>query len=369
MKGLETKGSRFLWILVAVALFCMPVGAFAQGDFTASELDTLVANIALYPDPLLVQVLAASTYGDQIGPADSWAQSHRHLKGKELSNAMAWAKLPYDPSVQALIPFPTVLGMMAKYPAWTDQLGDAVSMQKDDVMAAIQRLRHSAYKYGHLVSDERVKVTNGANITILPVRTEYVYVPVYNPYIVYYRNYDGYLRITYGPEVWTGGFVYWGWGSCWFDWGPRVIYVRDTRWHSPRHYPRHRHHYAPPPRRGHGVGPSLKRSSSTRMSTPAPAPSRPAAATSREYYRESRPAPSSEWDRPSSAPARQSSAPVRHERRNDDEPVNIGTYRESRPSGGSNPPPPPSSSRRQDDRDSRSDQGSSRGGFGGAIRR
>ena len=251
----QPKTIRGILILASALLF-LPSQGLAQ-EFTPSELDTLVANIALYPDPLLVQVLAASTYGDQIAPANSWAQSHRHLSGKDLSNAMAWAKLPYDASVQALIPFPSVLAMMAKYPAWTDQLGDAVFMQKDDVMSAIQRLRRSAAKSGHLKSDDRVKVSKGDNITILPVRTEYVYVPVYNPHYVYYRYYDGYTRITYAPGIWIGGFTYWGWGSCWFDWGPRVIYVRDTRWHAPRRHYHHHRHYAPPPRKPHHVGPNL----------------------------------------------------------------------------------------------------------------
>ena len=366
MKWLETKCSRIWWILVAVAFFCAPVGVFAQGDFSPAELDTMVANIALYPDPLLVQVLAASTHGEQIGPANSWAQSRRHLKGKELSREMERAKLPYDPSVQALIPFPTVLDMMAKYPAWTDQLGDAVTLQKEDVMASIQRLRHSARKYGHLVSDERVKVSDGANITIQPVRTEYVYVPVYNPYVVYYRPAHGYMYIGYGSGVWVSDFGYWGWGSCWFDWGPRVIYVHDHHWYPPRHRPYRSHRYAPPPpRHHHDVGPTLHRSHSDRRV--APPPSRPAAAKTYDAYRETRPAPSSTWDSPNTS-SRQGNPPVRHERRNSDEPVNIGTVRESRPSGG-NPPPPPSSSRRQDDQDSRSDQGRSRGGFGGAIRR
>ena len=252
----QSRKVRGILVLSSV-LFCLPSLGMAQ-EFTPSELDTLVANIALYPDPLLVQVLAASTYGEQIAPANSWAQSHRHLSGKELSNAMAWAKLPYDASVQALIPFPTVLAIMAKYPAWTDQLGDAVVMQKDEVMAAIQRLRHSARKFGHLVSDDRVKVSDGANITILPVRTEYVYVPVYNPYVVYYRYADGYVRVSYGPAIWIGGFGYWGWGSCWFDWGPRVIYVHDRHWYAPRRHHHHRHYAPPPPRKPrHDVGPNL----------------------------------------------------------------------------------------------------------------
>ena len=206
----ETKRSRIWLVAVFAVLFCLPNAAFAQGNFTASELDTLVANIALYPDPLLVQVLAASTHGDDIHPAAVWAEAHKNMTGKDLSAALERAKLPYDPSVQALIPFPQVLSMMDRYPAWTEQLGDAVFMQKEDVMASVQRLRRTASKFGHLRSDDRVKVTNGDNITITPVRTEYVYVPVYNPYYVYYRYYDGYARITYAPGIWIGGwFGFW----------------------------------------------------------------------------------------------------------------------------------------------------------------
>ena len=250
MKANETNGSKIWLVALFAVLLCLPYAARAQGNFTPLELDTLVANIALYPDPLLVQVLTASTYGDQIHPASVWADAHKNLTGKDLSIALERAKLPYDASVQALIPFPQVLSMMDNYPAWTEQLGDAVFMQKDDVMASIQRLRRTASKYGHLRSDDRVKVSNGDNITITPVRTEYVYVPVYNPYYVYYHYYDGYTRITYAPGIWIGGwFGFWGWGTCWFDWNRRYIYVRDTRWYPPRrHVPRHRH-YAPPPHR------------------------------------------------------------------------------------------------------------------------
>jgi hypothetical protein len=346
-------------LILASALFCMPSLGMAQ-EFTPSELDTLVANIALYPDPLLVQVLAASTYSEQIAPANTWAQSHRHLSGKDLSNAMAWAKLPYDASVQALIPFPTVLAMMAKYPAWTDQLGDAVIMQKDEVMAAIQRLRHSARDYGHLVSDDRIKVSNGDNITILPVRTEYVYIPVYNPYVVYYRRADGYVRVTYGPGIWIGDFTYWGWGSCWFDWGPRIIYVHDRHWRAPRRH-HHPHRYAPPPPRKprHDVGPNLggKHNPPPRSQTqpkqfrkdpPPPPPkadSEPRKGNVRIAPRHAEEEPRRLEDRPK----------FRDERWND-----RSTFEKDAPSSGTSYPPPP---RRSDDDDRRS--GGNHGGSHG----
>ena len=131
--------SRLLNVVAALVL-CLSVSSFAQANYSTSELDTLVANIALYPDPLLVQVLDASTYGNQIPAAAIWAEAHKSMKGETLASAIEEANLPYDPSVLALLPFPSVLSMMDKYRAWTDQLGDAVTNQKEEVMEAVSRL-------------------------------------------------------------------------------------------------------------------------------------------------------------------------------------------------------------------------------------
>ena len=152
--------------LVAFLILGIHFPCFAQANYSTSELDTLVANIALYPDPLLVQVLDASTYGNQIPAAALWADAHKNMKGEALASAIEEANLPYDPSVQALLPFPSVLSMMSKYRTWTDQLGDAVTNQKDEVMEAVQRMRQKAYDYGHLKTNEQVKVETGDNITI-----------------------------------------------------------------------------------------------------------------------------------------------------------------------------------------------------------
>ena len=383
-----TNRSRIWLVAIIALLFCLPGAVRAQGNFTPSELDTLVANIALYPDPLLVQVLAASTYGDQIHPASVWADAHKNLTGKDLSEALERAKLPYDVSVQALIPFPQVLSMMDRYPAWTEQLGDAVFMQKEEVMAAVQRLRRTASKFGHLRSDDRVKVSSGENITITPVRTEYVYVPVYNPYYVYYRYYDGYARISYAPGIWIGGwFGYWGWGSCWFDWNTRIIYVRDTYWYPPRrHIPRH-HRYAPPPRHHndrphrhvapppprHDVGPKLGHN-------PPPARSQ-ASSRPRDDRHEARlpdrgfenrdgrrSASPTVWDEPRDHKAKAVSQPASRP---------APQSRSSSPSGfrspyedeGSQSTSRSRNDNSRDDRDSRSDRSSSRGGAGRVIQR
>lgn len=97
------------------------------------QLDQLVTKIALYPDPLLAQVLTASTYWNEIPEAADWANQHSYLKGDALAEAIQADNLEWDPSVLALLPFPSVLSMMAQDPAWTQQLGDAVLAQRPDV--------------------------------------------------------------------------------------------------------------------------------------------------------------------------------------------------------------------------------------------
>src|SRR5579862_3579607 len=114
------------------------------------QLDQLVSRIALYPDPLLAQVLAAATYPDQIYDADMWANQHRYLRGDDLARAINEDHLPFDPSVQALLPFPEVLHMMASDPNWTRDLGDQFLGQREAVMDAVQRMRHQAYQFGYL---------------------------------------------------------------------------------------------------------------------------------------------------------------------------------------------------------------------------
>ena len=108
---------------------------------TEKQLENLVSRIALYPDPLLAQILTACTYGNEIPEAAAWADEHSNLKGEALASAIREDNLQWDPSVLALLPFPSVLDMMAKDPAWIEQLGNAVLAQRGDVMDAVQRLR------------------------------------------------------------------------------------------------------------------------------------------------------------------------------------------------------------------------------------
>src|SRR5260370_23270378 len=148
------------------------------------ELQQLVAPIALYPDALVAQVLAASTYPAEIVEADRWMQSHSNLKGEELAKEVD--KQPWDPSVMALTQFPSVLENMDKNLSWTSSLGDAYANQQQDVTDAVQWMRQPAHKTGHLNSNEQEKVTTQGNtIVIEPANPEIVYVPAYDPWLVY----------------------------------------------------------------------------------------------------------------------------------------------------------------------------------------
>jgi hypothetical protein len=135
-----------------------------QGPATTSapqlspqQIQQLVAPIALYPDALVAQVLAASTYPAEIVEADRWMQSHASLKGGDLAKEVD--KQPWDPSVKALTQFPSVLENMDKNLSWTSSLGDAYANQQQDVTQAVQTMRQQARKAGKLNSNEQEKVT------------------------------------------------------------------------------------------------------------------------------------------------------------------------------------------------------------------
>ena len=228
------KGRVALAILAAVAL----APAYAQGPpvLAPPQLSQLVSRIALYPDPLLAQILAASTYSDQIQPAAQWADEHHYLTGQALANAIQADQLPWDPSVQALLPFPSVLEMMASDMNWTTQLGDAFLAQEQDVMDAVQRERSLAWRYGYLRSNGQVIVSPGPYITIMPANPGYLVVPYYNPGVVFAAAPRGFAvggAIRFGFGVTLGGaFAPWGWGvgRSRFDWGTHAIFLNNTRW-------------------------------------------------------------------------------------------------------------------------------------------
>src|ERR1700674_5310489 len=147
------------------------------------ELQQLVAPIALYPDALVAQVLAASTYPAEIVEADRWMQSHSDLKGENLAKEVD--KQPWDPSVKALSQFPSVLENMDKNLSWTSSLGDAYANQQQQVMDAVQAMRQQARNAGQLNGNEQEKVTTRGNtIIIQPANPDVVYVPAYDPWLV-----------------------------------------------------------------------------------------------------------------------------------------------------------------------------------------
>ena len=203
-----------------------PVQAAQQ---TPEQLQQLVAPIALYPDALVAQVLAAATYPDQIVEADRWMQQHPGLQGEQLGQEVD--KQPWDPSVKALTEFPSVLANMDKNLSWTSSLGDAYVNQEQDVMNAIQVMRERAEKAGSLKSTSQEKVNQqGQTIVIEPADPEVVYVPEYDPWLVYgapigiwpgWYSYPGLFiggpGIAFGFGFGVGFFGGFGWG--WHHWG------------------------------------------------------------------------------------------------------------------------------------------------------
>ena len=196
------------------------------------ELQQLVAPIALYPDALVAQILAASTYPTEIVEADRWMQRHSNLKGEELAKEVD--KQDWDPSVKALAQFPSVLENMDKNLSWTSSLGEAYANEPQDVTNAVQEMRQQARNAGHLDSNEQEQVTTQGNtIVIEPANPEVVYVPAYDPWLVYGAPiiaYPGWypvpgifwggLGLSFGIGFgvgYFGGFG-WGWGHWGYDW-------------------------------------------------------------------------------------------------------------------------------------------------------
>jgi hypothetical protein len=198
------------------------------------QLDSLVAPIALYPDPLLAQVLAASTYPLEIVQLQQWLAKNKNLKDEALVEAVK--KQSWDPSIQAMAALPDVVKRLADDVRWTTDLGNAFLAQQSDVMEAVQRMRGKAKEKGNLKSSEQVKVEtkvveSKSVIVIEQAKPEVIYVPSYDPVVVYgppaypyppiYYPPPGYyaagMAISFGVGVamgaaWGGG---WGWGCGW----------------------------------------------------------------------------------------------------------------------------------------------------------
>ena len=204
-----------------------------QPALTQQQIQQLVAPIALYPDPLLAQVLTASTYPLEVTLASRWVEKNPSLKGSALESAMQ--QQPWDPSVKGLTSVPQVLAMMNEKLDWTNQLGEAFLAQPDDVQNAIQALRKQAEVTGNLKSSKEQKVSRVAApstgyagppeyIAIEPAEPDYIYVPVYDPVVVYGPSYWGpaYVPFFWHPPWWTVGPAF-GFGAALFV-GPALWY-------------------------------------------------------------------------------------------------------------------------------------------------
>ena len=225
MKRFKEVAAIFCVSLVALVL---PIGvnaapvapqalAYSSTElFSPDQLDNLLAPIALYPDPLLAQVLPASTFVDQVDESARWlrANNDRNFIDEQ----------PWDISVRAVAHYPSVLFMMADKIDWTTSLGQAYVYQSTDVMTSIQRLRAMARNAGNLVSNQQQQViAQGNYIRIDPYQPQYIYVPVYDPSIIYYRHsYGGGFGgsfISFGA-----GFFIGAWLNNDFDWGGHRVY-------------------------------------------------------------------------------------------------------------------------------------------------
>jgi uncharacterized membrane protein YgcG len=213
--------------------------AYQPAPLTAEQLQQLAAPIALYPDALVAQALAGSTYPSEIVEADRWLQQHPDLKGSAL--AQAADQQPWDPSVKALAQFPSVLASMDRNLYWTTALGDAYVNQPQDVLDAVQTLRDRAMQAGNLQSSAEQAVTvQDGTIAIQPANPDLVYVPAYDPWLVYgppLLAYPGWITVPgvflADPGIYFGagfgvglltGFS-WGWPAWHCDWhGRRVLF-------------------------------------------------------------------------------------------------------------------------------------------------
>jgi hypothetical protein len=194
----------------------------------------------------VAQILAGSTFPEQVVDADRWVQSHPDLEGEALAQAVD--QLPWDPSVKALTAFPSVLGNMDKNLSWTSSLSDAYYNQEQDVMNAVQEMRRRAQQAGNLNSTPQQTVrTEGSEIEIEPVSPEIIYVPAYDPWIVYggpivaWPSWYPYPGIWYdGPALFFGvgfgigffGEYGWGWHHWGFDWHHHYAVYDHARYYS-----------------------------------------------------------------------------------------------------------------------------------------
>src|SRR5260221_9410229 len=216
------------------------------------QLDSLVAPVALYPDPLLTQVLVASTYPLEIIQLQQWIQKNNGLKGYDLTNALQ--KQNWDRSIQAMAVFPDLVKRLADDIKWTTDLGNAFLAQQSDVMDAVQRMRMKAKDAGNLKPTEQMKVetkvVEGKTVVIVQQASpQVIYVPSYNPVIVYGPPMYPYPPIYYPPPSYyaagvvfafgvgiaVGSYYHGGWGyNC--GWGRHTTVNINVNNKYIRHY-------------------------------------------------------------------------------------------------------------------------------------
>jgi len=232
----------------------------ADASFSREQLDQMLAPVALYPDTLLAQVLMASTYPGDVTDAVAWSKAHPDAKGEEAVRQVG--NEPWDPSVQSLVAFPQLLAVLGQDPAWVQRMGDAFLAQPDAVMDSVQRLRRQAEAAGNLKSTEQQKVSHQAvapsgtapgstapaaastqTIIIEPSDPEVVYVPSYNPSVIYgtwaYPSYPPYYYppppyyypggalLSFGIGMAVGGAL---WGDM--NWGHGDIDIDVNRYNN-----------------------------------------------------------------------------------------------------------------------------------------
>jgi len=220
--------------------------AYAQsgqqsGNLSMPQLQSLVSPIALYPDSLLSQMLMASTYPLEVAEAANWQRSNAHLSGTQLQDALK--PQTWDNSVKSLVSFPEALNLLGSKLDWTQKLGDAYLAQPKDLMSAVQALRAKAKQAGNLKSDPQIQVSTDpeANIIIVPSNPQVVYVPTYNPMVVYGAwPYPAYPPAPVYNPAW--GFMAFGAGlavgaALWSTphWGSGSITVNNNTFNNFNH--------------------------------------------------------------------------------------------------------------------------------------
>jgi hypothetical protein len=260
-------GQSLVAILCALSLAPGDSAVYAQPMTTQSgsadqvaplipndQLDSLVAPVALYPDPLLTQVLVASTYPLEIIQLQQWIQKNSSLTGDALTNAVE--KQDWDPSIQAMSVFPDLVKRLADDIKWTTDLGNAFLAQQTDVMDAVQRMRMKAQAAGNLKSNEQMKVETKVVetktvVVIQPANPQVVYVPTYNPVVVYGppvymypyppiyypppSYYAAGVVFAFGVGIAVGSYYHGGWGyNC--GWGRHTTIIVNNNNKYVKHY-------------------------------------------------------------------------------------------------------------------------------------